>query len=724
MTNKDTQQQMIRRLAEIVRMITLDDARSRQLIEALVRDLADPPATPVATSDDIPWLDVEAITEMVTRAYDSDGLSSWTPDAQHSFRHAARQIARDVVRQYEARASATPHIPLAALLAAVDEWSLAFSRRQGPFTPEHRATLPAYDLALSDAVHAYHAGGGVGAAEMSKSRPGVGRIGHESDGSLIFYAPGSTARRYRAVTIESDGSIVLMWSDGTTQGTRLLDTLADPAKPIGASAPDNLVDVYVRAYEEADVRNRTFGAARPVTPEQVVEPCPCCGHTAHNGAKCGVFMANRRKDCQCVAPVARAETAPADDDPEWVDNSPPVTPEQVAEAAEARSENPWPEDNNAEWRDVPAAAATRSSLRSGDRWWCAGRWMIHPTATGPATDGRYADIKCWIKRHDHPARKPQTLGKAQIENSWPGDDNDPEWCAVPAERAELRTLREGDRWWVDDTGPWLTSKDDGATMYEDTLLRWIKRHDHPARKRALSEPRVWHVPSDRINADGTITFLGVPIGPGTRAEFVGPGNSRIMVTGYAEPAADEQTPADGATAKQPAADLKCPTCLHAEHVGAICTSMTRWQDAEDRRCARVCGCVAVVGGQTPPGASSAPATSPADTRVAPSGGDSGREDEIAKADGQYIVVGATAVPVSTLVGTASVAREINRAHAERMAELREMLNDANNFARGLNAGLCEVMEIATQHSERRLSAEQERDELRARIEALTKGGGS
>lgn len=66
---------------------------------------------------------------------------------------------------------------------------------------------------------------------------------------------------------------------------------------------------------------------------------------------------------------------------------------------------------------------------------------------------------------------------------WP-DDDDPEWRDVPAERAAFKTLREGDRYWDCDRGPWTISAHRNVTTGEG--LRWIKRHDHPSRKRAPS----------------------------------------------------------------------------------------------------------------------------------------------------------------------------------------------------------------------------------------------
>lgn len=77
----------------------------------------------------------------------------------------------------------------------------------------------------------------------------------------------------------------------------------------------------------------------------------------------------------------------------------PVQPPTVASAP--------PPDDDPEWRDVPAERANWESRRKGDRWWAAdsGPWEI---AASDGT-GSHGPRDCWIKRHDHPARKSETV---------------------------------------------------------------------------------------------------------------------------------------------------------------------------------------------------------------------------------------------------------------------------------------------------------------------------
>lgn len=64
----------------------------------------------------------------------------------------------------------------------------------------------------------------------------------------------------------------------------------------------------------------------------------------------------------------------------------------------------------------------------------------------------------------------------------PPPDDDPEWRDVPAEWAALGSLRCGDRYYSHDDRAWSMIEADIETPWPD--IRWIKRHDHPARKPA------------------------------------------------------------------------------------------------------------------------------------------------------------------------------------------------------------------------------------------------
>ena len=61
----------------------------------------------------------------------------------------------------------------------------------------------------------------------------------------------------------------------------------------------------------------------------------------------------------------------------------------------------------------------------------------------------------------------------------PPPDDDPEWRDVPAEESPIRSLRKGDRWFLQLTQKWEIHTG-SALPWTDS--RWIKRHDHPARK--------------------------------------------------------------------------------------------------------------------------------------------------------------------------------------------------------------------------------------------------
>jgi len=60
-------------------------------------------------------------------------------------------------------------------------------------------------------------------------------------------------------------------------------------------------------------------------------------------------------------------------------------------------------------------------------------------------------------------------------------DASPEWCDVPAYRVPGCMIRDGDRFWQADTGPWITAQPTGDHLAHDSL-RWCKRADHPSRK--------------------------------------------------------------------------------------------------------------------------------------------------------------------------------------------------------------------------------------------------
>lgn len=80
-----------------------------------------------------------------------------------------------------------------------------------------------------------------------------------------------------------------------------------------------------------------------------------------------------------------------------------------------------------------------------------------------------------------PAQPPPAdeFGQAYA-HPWPNDP-DPEWRDVPAERVQFGALGKGDRWWVNDRGPWAHYTTAVPAVRLDEM-RWIKRASHPARK--------------------------------------------------------------------------------------------------------------------------------------------------------------------------------------------------------------------------------------------------
>jgi hypothetical protein len=245
------------------------------------------------------------------------------------------------------------------------------------------------------------------------------------------------------------------------------------------------------------------------------------------------------------------------------------------------------------------------------------------------------------------ADPPATPVATSDDLPWPYDP-DPEWCDVPAERAELRTVRAGDRWWDSDGGPWAQAVRSAMTEISAGALRWVKRHDHPARKR------------------GPRPYVSPPRAPMSDAEI----NSTVAEMNASYDAADArmrgQTPADGATAMQPAAD-------------------------------------------------------PASNRVAPSGGDSGRSAEpIAVAAGPFVAVAWLGTVHSQHAGSdraaSSLANAINRALGVRVEGLREQLTTAEKERDELRARIETAMAP--------LTADLPRDVMACRaIVALTKGDG-